>query len=360
MSQSSKLGSAAASESNFRGLVARQLTKPVRLPPSPTQLANQVAVVTGSNVGLGLVASRQLLDLGLSHLVMAVRSQPKGDAAAAQLRSEFPAAAISVWIVDMESYVSVQAFAAKCDAELPRIDFVILNAGLMCWAYTTNPTTKWETTLQVNYLSTALLTVLLVPILKARHQSDKTHSTKPPVISVVGSDVQYMQDVNKFADPTSDKPILQRFNDSNKFSGMDWYGLTKVALTFFVARLAEVVNAEDVTINMSNPGMTSGTAFFSKSNFFVRQLVGAAGLLLSRTVEVGASTYVDATVVKGSESHGSFVSDWTIKPYPKHWYTPEGKKDFGEKLWQETIDELAAISPEAAKIVDELRKGGRT
>jgi hypothetical protein len=36
--------------------------------------------------------------------------------------------------------------------------------------------------------------------------------------------------------------------------------------------------------------------------------------LLGRTLEVGASTYVDAAVVKGKESHGSYIADWEVKP----------------------------------------------
>jgi hypothetical protein len=31
-------------------------------------------------------------------------------------------------------------------------------------------------------------------------------------------------------------------------------------------------------------------------------------------VEVGSSTYVDAAVVKGKESHGCYVMDWKILP----------------------------------------------
>ncbi len=90
----------------------------------------QCAIISGSNTGLGFEAAHQLLTLGLSHLIMAVRSTTRGEAAANKLRAASPSAKIDVWHLDMESYDSIQTFARKC-ADLPtRIDMVILNAGV--------------------------------------------------------------------------------------------------------------------------------------------------------------------------------------------------------------------------------------
>lgn len=76
-------------ETTIRGFLRRQRTTPTPL-PTDLRVTNQTAIITGSNGGLGLAASRQPLKLGLSHLIMAVRSQAKGDVAATQLRKEFP------------------------------------------------------------------------------------------------------------------------------------------------------------------------------------------------------------------------------------------------------------------------------
>lgn len=166
---SSELESHAGFEATFIGWLYRQFTKPKPL-PAGTDLTDQVAIITGSNTGLGFEACRQFLKLGLSHLIMAVRSQVKGDEAADQLRSEFPTSNISVWTLEMESYDSIRAFADRC-ATLPRIDIVLLNAALMKMAHTTVPATGHELTMQVNYLSTALLAILLLPILKSKRPS---------------------------------------------------------------------------------------------------------------------------------------------------------------------------------------------
>ena len=298
---SSELQSQAAFEGSILGFVYRQFTRPKPLPKG-TPLTDQVAIVTGSNVGLGLEASRQLLKLGLSQLIMGVRSQARGDAAAAQLRKEFPRSTISVWIVDIESYDSIRAFADKCKT-LRRIDMAILNAALQKQSFTTVAATGHETTMQVDYLGTALLAILLLPILKA-----KKAGARSPVLSLVGSDLQYQAELE------TNGPVLKQFNKPEAFSQLVWYGKAKLLLTLFVAKLAEYVDPDDVLVNVSNPGMTKGTEIFRESpNVFLR-VMGLLQLLLARSIEVGATTYVDAVFTQDRESHGSFTSDWAIKP----------------------------------------------
>lgn len=67
--------------------------------------------------------------MGLSQLIMAVRSQSKGQTAASELQKEFPRAQIEVSILDMVDYDSVTAFAKRCK-NLSSIEIAILNAGI--------------------------------------------------------------------------------------------------------------------------------------------------------------------------------------------------------------------------------------
>ncbi|KAK8129698.1 hypothetical protein PG999_002078 [Apiospora kogelbergensis] len=331
-SMSANLQKQAAYEGTFSGFLARQFTRPKAFPLEDVDLKGHVAVMTGANVGLGFEAARQLLARGLTHLVMGVRSQAKGDAAAAALRKEFPGATVAVWIVDMESYASVQAFARRCDAELPRIDYAILNAGLIQTEFTTNEATGREVTLLVNFLSTVLLTVLLVPVLKAKK---KATGGRPPVLSVVSSDVVYSDGVPLH------QPVLPPFQDPKAISSMGKYGRSKLLLTLFVARLAtEYVSPDDVIVNLSNPGATGGTALFRGGGVVVKAVLAVMQVLLARTLESGASNYLDAVLSYGSESHGGFVSDWAVKPLPQIWYQPEGH-ELTDRIWTETMEELS-------------------
>ncbi|KAK4063872.1 hypothetical protein Trihar35433_8580 [Trichoderma harzianum] len=300
---SSQLESEASFEATTLGFLRRQFTRAKPLPAGIT-LDGQAAIVTGSNVGLGLSACKQLLQLGLSHLVMGVRSQAKGDVAAAHLRESFPSALISVWIVDMESYDSVCAFASRCES-LDRIDIVILNAGLLKTPYTAVQATGNEVTLQVNYLSTALLTILLLPILKAKKTG---RGSRPPVISIVGSDLMYKHEVELKG------PVLPQFQQEENFNQFSSYGKAKLLQTIFVSKLTEFVSPNDVVVNVSNPGMTGGTDFFRGYPALVMKFIAVGQWILARTVDVAATTYLDAVLVQGEKSHGSFMSDWTIKP----------------------------------------------
>ncbi|KAI1125561.1 hypothetical protein F5Y10DRAFT_246824 [Nemania abortiva] len=338
---SSKLEAEAAFEATILGFLRRQFTRPKPL-PTGIQLAEQVAIVTGSNVGLGFEACRQLLKLGLSRLIMAVRSQATGDAAAQKLLEEFPRSAIFVWTVDLQSYESIRAFADRCKT-LPRLDVVILNAGIMHSPFTVVPATGHETMLQVNYLSTCLLGVLLLPVLKASKRANGT--ARSPVLTFVGSDRAYEVDLERKG------PVLPQLDRPEHFSQFDRYGKTKLLLIIFVSKLAELVSADDVMVNMANPGMTKGTAFFRGVPSFIIPIISFGQFLLARSAEVAASIYVDAVSARGKETHGSFLSDWTVKPYPAICYTMQGR-EVKDRLWKETMAELNFVG--ASNIVGNL------
>jgi NAD(P)-dependent dehydrogenase (short-subunit alcohol dehydrogenase family) len=305
---SSQLRSDAAFESSWKGFIYRQWMLHRKPVPAGTDLSSQLAIITGSNSGLGLEAGRQLLELGLSHLILAIRSQSRGDKAAEGLRKEYPGALVSVWLLDMESYDSIAAFVERCKS-LPKINIVILNAGLRgSDTFTAAQGTGHEYSFQVNYISTALLAILLLPILK----SLRAAGAKPPVLSLIASDSAFWTSVE------TEGPVLAQLDKAEKYSPMQWYQKAKLLQYFFVSKLAEEVDSSDVIVNLANPGMCAGTGFHKGgvgSSAIVTMAFRLFGLVMARTVASGASTYVDAVVVKGGESHGSLVSDWAIRPY---------------------------------------------
>jgi NAD(P)-dependent dehydrogenase (short-subunit alcohol dehydrogenase family) len=282
--------------------------QPPPLPPG-TDLIGRTVIITGGSGGLGVEASRQFLRLRPAHLIVTVRSECKGDELTAKLRKEFPEATISVWLLDMESYESIQGFVRNCET-LARIDIVVLNAGLQKDVFERVEATGHEKTVQVNYISTALLTILLLPVLTAKRTSDLEDS-KPPILSIVASDTAY------WAKFDFKKPLIPQFDNPKTFNHTN-YQRSKLLLFWFVVKLSELISAEDVTINLTNPGLTDGTSLntemFSKFNPVLRIIASRVKGFIARTVEDGASTYIYATVVQGKESHGSYVSDWKIQP----------------------------------------------
>ncbi|RBR21361.1 uncharacterized protein FIESC28_04898 [Fusarium coffeatum] len=273
-------------------------------PPKYTQVQSKTAIITGSNTGLGFEASRQLISLGLSHLIMGVRNLQKGREAARKLEQEGKGVKIDVWELDMCEYDSIWAFAKKCGT-LEKVDLVILNAGLSPSKFETVKGTGHELAVQVNHFSTALLTLLIIPILKTKSSN--------PHISIVNSLTAHL-----CAFPNhKQNPLLPSFDDpANFISPSERYGVSKLLNQLFVVRLSEKICADDVVINMVDPGLTSGTNLGGHHNakglggMVVRTILKMVG----RRVEEGAATYTDAVFGHGRESHGCFLMSCEIAP----------------------------------------------
>ncbi|KAM0411040.1 hypothetical protein ACHAPD_010864 [Fusarium lateritium] len=136
---------------------------------TPEKQAGKTAIVTGSSSGVGLETSRQLLDLGLSKLYLAVRNEKKGAAAVQDLTQGWnpplKEGVIEIWKLDLDFYDSIMAFAERAKS-LPRLGIVLLNAGLCPAKRVLNEQTKHDEVIQVNYLSNALLALILLPAIK--------------------------------------------------------------------------------------------------------------------------------------------------------------------------------------------------
>lgn len=328
-------------ESSIRGILYKQLLVHPKPLPSKVSLSGQTAVITGSNSGIGFEACRQLLQFGLSRLIMAVRSQASGDTAAKTLRMEFPDVDIEVWLLDMAEYDSIDAFIRQCRT-LDRIDYIILNAAMQSSTFRRHNKTGHELVFQVNYISTVLLCMLLVSMLK-----DKVHAgtiTKPPVLTIVGSDTMYL---SKFS---ASGPVFPRMDNPTDYNRMQQYMDSKLLLMVFIRRLAQLINPDDVIINVCNPGLVAGTGLgrngSSNPSFAEKYAVPLFVRAMGRKVQSGASVYIHALLGEGKRGHGSFISDWTIKPYARLLYAKEGQ-DLSERLWHETMEELKFVSEHA-------------
>lgn len=279
-------------------------------PPAETDLSGKTAIVTGANQGLGHEVAIQLLQLRLSRLVIGVRSVEKGEAAAAKLRAQHPLAEILVWQVDMCNYDSIRSFARRVEEQLPHIEYVLLNAGISAATFRiVSPgagTAGHEETLQVNYLSTMLLALLLLPILKKK----KTWQGEAPKLSIVSSALTLAAKLpNRNA-----VPLLSSFDDPANFNSDDAYQGSKLLAEMFLWKLVDHVSAEDVVVNLPDPAWTKGTELVRETSESLPAPVRALMNFTGRPVKEGASCLVDGLVVKGPESHGCFLMNWKIHP----------------------------------------------
>lgn len=92
--------------------------------------SGRVAVVTGSNSGLGLVTARELARAGAT-VVMACRDLGRGEDARADVAAAAPTGAVILERLDLADLSSVREFAARAASKWPRLDLLINNAGIM-------------------------------------------------------------------------------------------------------------------------------------------------------------------------------------------------------------------------------------
>ena len=180
--------------------------------------SNQTIIITGSNTGLGFEAAKHFLALRCSKLIVAVRSTTKGESAKQSFLETIPhisASQIEVWPLDLSSFKSVRAFADRASSELERVDALVENAGLDEGRFVLSED-GWESTLQINVISTCLLAVLMLP--KLRDTAERFKAT--PHLVLVTSDMHYWA---KFEERNAEDGILRALNDEEKFNSWDRY-----------------------------------------------------------------------------------------------------------------------------------------
>ena len=277
-------------------------------PPSQVSgsFANKTVIVTGSNSGLGFETALKYAELGASTVILAVRSLDKGREAQRRIEEKTRRKdVIKVWQLDMNSSQSIDAFARRVDNELEQLDIVVLNAGLLSKTYQIS-SEGWENTLQVNTVSTALLSLLLIPKLKASGTI-----SSPAHLEVVSS----FGHINAIVRPADKTQRLHAYNTSEGFGTGTQYDASKLFIMWFQRELAKRTIAEDgspqVIINDTCPGGNRTEVLRDFSNVFYRVLIGVVSRVMWKPAEQGARTLVKATQL-GKESHGRW---WVSNDY---------------------------------------------
>jgi NAD(P)-dependent dehydrogenase (short-subunit alcohol dehydrogenase family) len=310
--------------------------------PYPTgSYRGKTVVITGSNVGLGKEAARHFARLGVSKLILAVRSLDKGHAAKHDIEASTRCASdvIQVWQLDMASYASVQKFAAQADAELDRVDFIILNAGVAPGKYSMAEDN--ETAITINVVSTVLLAALLMPKLKASAAKFNTR----PTLTIVSSVVHGFTELPQKSAP--DGLLFATINDKEtaEKNWNDQYPISKLFEVYAVRSIAEKHPASDfpVTVNCVNPGLCHSELARDVNTWTFWFLK----LILARSTEKGSRTLVHAAT-QGAESHGQYLSDCAIEE-PAPIVTSKEGKEIQDRVWSELVQKLETIKPGVTK-----------
>lgn len=349
-----------SSSNTYLSFLYRQFfVTPAQL-PNTLSLAGRTGIVTGSNTGLGYHASMQLLERRLSHLILAVRDREKGEAARQSLLAALgkdKRPVVEVWSLDLASYDSVVAFVDRVKrTEGLKVDFAVLNAGVAKLSFEVNSSTKHEVTIQTNWLSTALLSLLLVPVLQTQYTSSGSTGT-PPVISIVGSETAQWAKLKEGKKALKgQKGIIEALDDKNNFDPSDRYYASKLLLLFFFREFSMRLvtpgkegSSNDVVVNNVNPGFCYGSELHRDVDGVLGGILAVVKRIMGRSTPLGARTLAHAAVVASAESHGKFLSDEKITAFADYPSTPDGKA-MQRQLWEEMAKELEGVVDVASMI----------
>ncbi|KXJ88694.1 hypothetical protein Micbo1qcDRAFT_189796 [Microdochium bolleyi] len=337
-------------------------TQTVDLPlvVTPALCRGRTFIVTGANTGLGYEAARHLVANHAARVVMAVRNVEAGEKArtellsSAALQAAGSQTALEVWPLDLASYASVQAFAARARAELDRLDVVIQNAGV---AAAGSQAEGHPLCLTVNVLGTVLLGVLLLPQMSetaSRYYDDDDDAATAsgggaarPHLSFVSSGAGFQ--LEAAWEKIKEQPVagLNGMGDN-----LAVYPLSKIVLTQTVRFLAQQiapVGRTGVVVNALCPGLCV-TELDRHAPPEFRARLAADREDHGRTAEQGSRTLLHGALA-GVQSHGRYLDGCEIADEK---LPPWLRSDDGQKCWDGVRGELEKISPGCVQAVLDL------
>ncbi|KAI0065467.1 NAD(P)-binding protein [Artomyces pyxidatus] len=313
-------------------------------PVEPQDLSGQTVLVVGANIGLGYEAAKHFAAITVE----------KGKEAAHTIKEATCFENIEARAVDLAVFQSVVSFADKLMQEEDRLDIYVYNAGVSTRTYARTVDDR-ETTLQVNDLSSALLTILLLPLL--RKSTDSKFSSRAVIVA---SEVHYWATVatEELACPN----LLETFNDKEKCTPQvmaNRYWLSKLLNVFFVRELAARLPPNSpIIVNAVNPGFCASN-LNRNEKFPVTLLISLFTALISRTTEVGSRALVwAATGARHRENdlRGAFISDAGVTE-PSDFVVSEEGARMQKRLWDEIVEVLGKVSPKFKTIIGEHLSG---
>ena len=197
--------------------------------------SGRVVIVTGANSGIGYEAAKVLAEKN-AEVILAVRSQTKGEIAKSTMLSDAPQAKVEVMLLDLANLKSVSEFSAAFKAKYKSLDILINNAGIMIPPYG-KTVDGFESQFGTNHLGHFALTAQLFELLKITANSR---------IVNVSSTAHNMGNIN--------------FDDlgweSRKYTAWKAYGDSKIANLYFTYALAQSIKDAglDIMVTAAHPG----------------------------------------------------------------------------------------------------------
>ncbi len=194
-----------------------------------------VALVTGSNRGIGLEVVRQLAQQDDMTVILTARSMEKAKAASDELVAE--GLTVVPMIVDVGDAATITKLAADVEAEYGKLDILVNNAAAFNdWSETasTADLDAAHNALEINLFGAWRMAQAFLPLLR--------HSDHPRLVNVSSgggshADMQFGLTANNGASAS--------------------YGISKAAMNALTAKLAAELADTPILVNSVCPGLTA-------------------------------------------------------------------------------------------------------
>jgi len=284
-------------------------------------LTGSTAVVTGGNSGIGVETVRALAFAG-AHVILCSRNVEAGEKVAQEILADKDRpvkGTISVRQLDLADLASIKALGTSLAQEFPKIDIVILNAGIMACPLSRTKQ-GFEQQIGVNHIGHFYLTKLLLPSLKA------AGTTENPSRLVAVSSMAHTFGAMDLEDLNYEK--------TRKYGAWSSYGQSKLANVLFIKEFARRMEEEEANVlaYSLHPGaiLTNLQRHMGVVDAIVRFLTPVFRLI-TRNVEQGAATSITAATAKDLPN-GSYMSACQVETPAK----AALDMDMAKKLWEKT------------------------
>ena len=195
-------------------------------------MQGRTCLVTGANRGIGFAIAHGLAAQG-AHVILVVRDEKAGNAAAEEIRRVTENDAVDVLVADLSSQASIRELAEQVLTRYRRLHVLVNNAGVITRRRSLT-VDGIETQFAVNHLAYFLLTSLLLQRLR---------TSVPARIVVMASDAHWTHELD-----------FEDLQLSRGWRPVRAYSQSKLANVLFAYELARRLSGTGVTVNCAHPG----------------------------------------------------------------------------------------------------------
>ena len=274
-------------------------------------MTGKTCIVTGANSGIGKETALALARMG-ARVVLVCRNPEKGRAALEEIRRESGSSELDLLIADMSSQASVRALAEQIRQKYSRLDVLINNAGGGVPAPALSAD-GIEMVLATNHLGAALLTLLLLDLLKA---------SAPSRIINVSSEAQRRARL--------DMNDLQF--EKRKYSGLAAYGQSKLLMNAFTFELARRLEGTGVTANCLHPGVVATNIWGANPPLLLKLIIAVVKPFMLNSKEGAEVSLYLATSPEVAQTSGQYF----VKSKPAESSPLSRDPKVASEIWQWT------------------------